>query len=311
MNKLTVYPLPDKSNLAYLDAQYFNNGKQQGRSEHIIKVQFRTKRGELQSFLIPVTCDHYRIARIAKDQLDAEAAALVKEKTKLLRAEGADYFFGMRMVRYSFKRKGKTIHQKRYDALTQCWLIAQADHIEVEILWAGEFVRLKIFQHEERKHEKQSHGIGYYNPDEELKQFMEKKHGKTTQTASVGATTTADSRTESSGRSEVTSEESRLSEIDSGREDLGNSEVVADTRGNRKANRVCGSDQAPLVVQDDQHESKDEGMGESSYCRPGESFSQAYKRHAKQWMVDREQFGIWSSEESAEAQTGLGTQFRF
>jgi hypothetical protein len=190
---IEIYPLPSAHKLLKMDVQYFHNDPKPGVTEHVIKVQYQRMHGKPQSFIIPLSADPKYINRKARRKLDAESAGTVAAITKELRKSGTQFFFGFRQVAKMFKTpKGSFVPQHEQDPSTICWGFVRDEHLEVNIDWAGEPLTIRVQPHADRKNNKQSFGIGYWNKDEYLKQRVQTLNdtATTTPTPTEGNTTT-------------------------------------------------------------------------------------------------------------------------
>lgn len=314
---MQIFDLPKKSNLAYLDCQYFHNDPKPGVAEHIIKVQYRTKRGEPQSFVIPITCDQYRITRIAKNAIGIDGSKLVKAKSAMLRDSGIPHYFGFRLVSFVQMAGPKKRFKKKSDANTQCWVYVHDDnHLEVELLWAGETINVHLNTIEDRTNDKQSWAIGRYDAEEELLQAIEtRRNGRSDTRATIAHD---QSREESvcnaeatTARSGTSSEPTTVRQSGTRSRTMGADQLVASIAGNGEADRLCTSHQIQLASQARQQQVPAEAVSADRDRKPARSFSQSFKERARQYMVDRDQWGVWAPEEVSPTHDGLGTRFRF
>jgi hypothetical protein len=321
---MQIFDLPKKAGLAHLDAQYFHNDPKPGIAEHVIKIQYRTKRGDPQKFIIPVTDDTRNINRSAKRVMGADAGLEVKKLSKQYNKDGVKHFFGFRQVCFMENTKSKNVKhfKKKSDANTFCWVFVENDHLKVQIMWAGEVLTVEIRQHKHiGENTKQSMGIGYYNPEAEITQFMEMKHASVNDgyceqsTVDTGAAIVEDAE-ESEGSKTLCEftireyeRESEIPESDSGSNRLGADELIACIAGHAEADRLRAS-YSSQVVDEDGYELPPEERGiENRYTKSIGRDTKSFKQRAKQYMVDNNQWGDWAPEKVHPAANGIGTTF--
>jgi hypothetical protein len=334
---MQIFDLPKKAGLAHLDAQYFHNEPKPGKAEHVIKIQYRTKRGDPQKFVIPVTADTRNINRSAKRVLGEADGLLIKKMSKQLNKDGVLHYFGFRQVCFTEGKKNGQVHfKKKSDGNTQCWVIPRAEgYFEVQLMWAGEPMVIKVYPHKnEVTKEGQSQGIGYFNAQEELITFMEKKHVKNvaaiindanlnyeqsgeeslvgTEQANSGGDCSGQSfegRTETAEDRETGEEYFEVHSGNQGSNRLGADELIASIAGHAEADRLRASYSSQMVDEDGYELPPEERGIENRYAKSVGRDTKSFKQRAKQYMVDNNQWGDWAPEKVHPAANGIGITF--
>lgn len=173
---MDIFELPHKSKLVYLDMQVFQNTPKPGVAGTVIKVQYKVKRGKMQSFIVPVTSDARNIYRNAKNVLGEELGAVIKSESQELRKRGIGHYFGFRQVRKVERVKEKkgswAKWTKKSDPLTYCWVVPDIKDgevfLDVKMTWGDSEISVRIKEHRVHENEKASKGIGYWNSKQEL-----------------------------------------------------------------------------------------------------------------------------------------------
>jgi hypothetical protein len=164
-DNMEIYNVPEKAKLLYLNAQYFHNERSRGVTEHVIKIQYKAKRGKDQNFVMPLSTLVKEINRKARAKLSAEDAALVKTGCSDLKAQGKRFGFGFRQVTITEKSEaGARLFHRQQEPTVFCWVLFEEDHIRLELSWLGESISIRIPPHKATALTPgQSMGIGYWD----------------------------------------------------------------------------------------------------------------------------------------------------
>lgn len=163
---MKIYNVPEKSKLLYLNAQYFHNERSRGVTEHVIKIQYKAKRGKKeQAFVMPLSTLVKEVNRKARAKLSAGDAALVKTGCSDLKAQGKRFGFGFRQITVTEKSKaGGRLFHRQQEPTVFCWVLFEEDHIRLELSWRGESISIQIPPHKAAALTPgQSMGIGYWD----------------------------------------------------------------------------------------------------------------------------------------------------
>ncbi len=289
---MEIYNVPDKANLVYLDAQYFHNSKedgskQRGITQHVIKIQYRSKRGTMKNFIIPLSTVVKEVNRKARKKLHPDDAQVVVDITKALKEKGQAFGFGFRQVTVTERTdKGGRLFHKEQDTNVSAWVFFDEASMRVQLLWGKDVIEVTINPHKELKHDRQSMGIGYWNKNEELEQAIRGKNNDKRQ--DLG---TQSSQVESSAGMGVTDE-------------------VAATDRQHQTERVGRSDQVSVAMCVSEHAGEDQRPVESPAPKPTRSRPDVVRKANSRKLVDQCEWGVWQPEDVPTGTLGLGTSLR-
>lgn len=317
---MKIYELPSKQNLAHLRVQWFyNEDATRGKSQNVLKIRYRTKRGDYKEFIIPVSSNDQRnLRKKVRSVLGTEEVDLVMQHYKELSSE-CKAFFGFRLVCW----KEGHLSKSKSDGLTPCWFKVYPDNtLKVSMVWAGEAIGVTLQPAKESSNPKAPIAIGYYNEEAELienlkRAINDKSNSGSTSECKEGNIGQTDTNAVSSGQEVKGGTRSRASDAvgqegseDSGGRSICIGDAMASTDRKPEASSLGGDNQVSVARDVRKHEIKIEHpVGGNTAESVGRS-DQSARKGNKRCMVDRNTWGVWQPEAIPCTSTGLGTTIR-